>query len=219
VPARDDSTPGAPAPAKARTLIDTESLELRDPEGEIIRRRQTHEVSALSGQTNPADGADVKRGLKDPNHQNPKRLLANSAARLNYTPEERETAGLELLRRVLAADETTLTDVRHQPNVGADAVDDHGRYYELKVHAGPVPDSVKLEDSQIERALTTSEFYLVVVGNVEDGNADPEVRIIHDPLHQLTPQPRGSVHVSGIHTADAARWTFTRSGATPDPSG
>jgi hypothetical protein len=120
---------------------------------------------------------------------------------------------------VLAADETTLTDVRHQPNVGADAVDDHGRYYELKVHAGPVPDSVKLEDSQIERALTTSEFYLVVVGNVEDGNADPEVRIIHDPLHQLTPQPRGSVHVSGIHTADAARWTFTRSGATPDPSG
>jgi hypothetical protein len=43
----------------------------------------------------------------------------------------------------LAGEECTLTDVRHRPNVGADAVDDRERYYELKVHQGAIPDTVK----------------------------------------------------------------------------
>ena len=74
-----------------------------------------------------------------------------------------------------------------------------------------VPDTVKLEDSQIERALTTDDFYLVLVGNVEDGQGAPEVRIIHDPLHHLHPQPQGSVHLSGILSAEVARsWKFSR---------
>ena len=98
---------------------------------------------------------------------------------------------------VLAGADCTLTDVRHQPNVGADAVDDRGRYYELKVHQGAIPDTVKLEDSQIQRAMAApDDFFLVIVGNVEDGNGNPEVRIIHDPLHHLTVQPQGAVHLT-----------------------
>ena len=148
--------------------------------------------------------------MKDPRPDNPKQPASGGGrGPLNYTAQERESAGLELLRQVLANDDTTLTDVRHQPNVGADAVDNHGRFYELKVHAGPIPDTVKLEDSQIQRAMTTEDFYLVLVGNVEDGLGNPEVRIIHDPLHHLTVQPQGAVHLTGVLSAEVARsWTF-----------
>ena len=40
------------------------------------------------------------------------------------------------------------------------------RYYELKVSAGPEPDVVTLTDSEVQRALTTPDFFLVVVANV-----------------------------------------------------
>jgi hypothetical protein len=148
--------------------------------------------------------------LKDPKRDHPKQPGSGGGrGPLNYTAQERESAGLELLRQVLAGDDTTLTDVRHQPNVGADAVDDRGRYYELKVHAGAIPDTVRLEDSQIQRAMTTEAFYLVLVGNAEDGQGNPEVRIIHDPLHHLQVQPQGAVHLTGVLSAEVARsWTF-----------
>jgi hypothetical protein len=117
---------------------------------------------------------------------------------------------MDLLRMVLAGENCTLTDVRHEPNVGADAVDDDGRYYELKVHQGAIPDTVKLEDSQIQRAMTApDDFFLVLIGNVEDGQGNPEVRIIHDPLHHLRVQPQGAVHLTGVLSAELARsWTF-----------
>jgi hypothetical protein len=143
--------------------------------------------------------------LKAPNRDKPKQPGGGGRGPLNYTAQEREDAGLELLRMVLAGDDCTLTDVRHQPNVGADAVDDRGRYYELKVHQGAIPDTVKLEDSQIQRAMAApDDFFLVVVGNVEDGQGNPEVRIIHDPLHHLTVHPQGAVHLTGILNAVVA---------------
>lgn len=210
-----ESKPGAstaqPAPKKARTLVDLEDLVLFNAEGEIVTGAERGNGATPGKGRGTGSNSRSKGKLRGPDLGNPKKPGGAGHGHLNYTAEERETAGLELLRRVLGEDGTTLTDVRHQPNVGADAVDDKGRYYELKVHAGAIPDTVRLENSQVERALTTDNFYLVLVGNVETGQGDPEVRIIHDPLHHLTPAPQGAVNLTGVLGATVARsWTFSR---------
>lgn len=197
-----------PAAVRARTLVEVAALELNAPEGAIIAGP---EPSTPGGSNVDGGGPSRKGKLRDPDRGNPKRPSGAGRGPLNYTAEERETAGLDLLRRALEGDGTILTDVRHQPNVGADAVDDKGRFYELKVSIGAMPDIVRLEDSQIQRALTTDDFYLVVVSNVEAGQGDPEILIIHDPLQHLTPEPQGAVHLSGVLSAAVARsWTFVQ---------
>lgn len=204
------------APQRARTLVDPLALAVRRPSGDLIVATPSSE-EASDGTTHSSNANSGRARLKDPKLDQPKKPSMRPKGQLNYTPEERETAGLELLRLVLASDDNSLTDVRHQPNVGADAIDDHGRFYELKVHAGAIPDTVRLEDSQIQRAMTTPDFYLVLVGNVEDGQGDPEVRIIHDPLHHLQVQPQGAVHLTGVLSAEVARsWTFERAGDEDD---
>lgn len=206
-----------PPPQKARTLVDPAALILQDIAGELIAGtpRGDGDTGSSGGSGTAGPG---KPKLKAPNRDRPKQPGGGGRGPLNYTAQEREDAGLELLRMVLAGDDCTLTDVRHQPNVGADAVDDRGRYYELKVHQGAIPDTVKLEDSQIQRAMAApDDFFLVVVGNVEDGQGNPEVRIIHDPLHHLTVQPQGAVHLTGILNAEVAKsWTFEHAEASAD---
>lgn len=207
--ASQDAPGGRPALPKARTLIDPEALVLRDFNGELIADTSRGEgiAGSITGSGTPRNSTSR---LVDPKRDHPKQPSNGNRGRLNYTAQEREDAGMELLRMVLAGDGCTLTDVRHQPNVGADAVDEHGRFYELKVHQGPIPDSVKIEDSQVQRAMESpDEFFLVVIGNVEEGQGNPEVRIIHDPLHHLEVQPQGAVHLTGVRKAGMARsWTF-----------
>jgi hypothetical protein len=207
-PGTSQDGPGTQQPAqRARTLVDPGSLTLQESAGELILGTPQGEGTSSSSGPTDTDGAE-KAKLKEPRPDHPKQPSGGKGP-LNYTPQERESAGMDLLRHVLASDDITLTDVRHQPNVGADAVDDQGRYYELKVHAGAIPDTVRIEDSQIQRAMTTPDFYLVLVGNVEEGQGNPEVRIIHDPLHHLQVQPQGAVHLTGVLSAEVARsWTF-----------
>ena len=192
----------------ARTLVDTEALVLQTDGMLIVGKPRSDEPPSSSGSTGSSSTGEPK--LKEPRYDQPKKPSTGGRGPLNYTPEERESAGLDLLRMVLAGDDCSLTDVRHQPKVGADAVDDRGRYYELKVHQGAIPDTVKLENSEIERAMAaTDDFFLVLVGNVEEGQGNPEVRIIHDPLHHLKVQPQGAVHLTGVLSAEVARsWTF-----------
>lgn len=201
------STPHQP-PQRARTLVDTEGLVPKTAGELIVGQPRGAEATNAAGPTGSSSSGKAK--LKDPKGDRPKQPSLGGRGPLNFTPQERESVGMDLLRMVLAGDDCTLTDVRHEPNVGADAVDDHGRYYELKVHQGAIPDTVKLEDSQIQRAMTApDDFFLVLVGNVEDGQGNPEVRIIHDPLHHLRVQPQGAVHLTGILSAGVARsWTF-----------
>lgn len=202
----------SPPPQKARTLVDPATLALQDAAGQLISG-----AGGGDGGTDSSGGTDARGSgrsrLKDPKRDLPRAPSGGGKGPLNYTAQEREDAGLELLRLVLAGDDCELTDVRHQPNAGADAVDDHDRYYELKVHLGPIPDTVKLEDSQIQRAMAApDDFFLVLVGNVEEGQGNPEVRIIHDPLHHLVVQPQGAVHLTGVLSAQVARsWTFESS--------
>jgi hypothetical protein len=109
---------------------------------------------------------------------------------------------MALARLVLAGDEDEIADLRSQHGVGADAVDTLDRFFELKVHLGDEPDIIRLEESEIRRALSTPDFFLVVVSNVEGADARPKVRIIVDPVHQLTMTQSSSVSFTGVRSTE-----------------
>ena len=120
------------------------------------------------------------------------------------------------MRRVLGGDEKDIVDIRHQHGVGADAVDELRNFYELKVHSGRIPDDISLTRAEYLRAQETDDFFLVLVGNVEQGNADPEILIITDPLSQMPMKPSGSVRLGGVRKANALRYTFRRADEEDD---
>ena len=109
---------------------------------------------------------------------------------------------MDLARMVLARDEDEIVDLRAQHRVGADAVDSLDRFFELKVHLGDEPDVIRLEESEIRRALSTPDFFLVVVSNIEGADARPKVRIIVDPVHQLSMAQSSSVSFTGVRSAE-----------------
>ena len=109
---------------------------------------------------------------------------------------------MALARLVLAGDEEEIADLRAQHGVGADAVDSMDNFFELKVHLGDEPDVIRLEESEIRRALSTPNFFLVVVSNVEGADAHPKVRIIVDPVHQLTMTQTSSVSFTGVRSTE-----------------
>jgi hypothetical protein len=191
-------TRAAPTPARApaaRTLVDVDSLVELEPDGEKITDGGSTKKPPHNGKRKPK--------LRDPDAGNQPKPSGGGRGPTNYGPGEKEETGLRVLRKALGKDETTLHDVRHQPDVGADAVDDEGRFFELKVHGTQMQDVVKMEGSQIERALSTDKYYLVVIGNVENTGQPTEVRLIHDPLHQLKKETQSSVHLSGVLSAQA----------------
>jgi hypothetical protein len=122
----------------------------------------------------------------------------------SWHDEDRETLGLELLARELhKAWGVELTDVRKQPNVGADAVDDDGRYYELKAHLGAVPDEINLTPSEFERARQQRDrYFLCLVGGLEEG-FDAIVKVVPDPLARLPWHPDDDIVISGISSVAA----------------
>jgi hypothetical protein len=81
-------------------------------------------------------------------------------------------------------------------------VDTLDRFYELKVHLGDEPDTIRLEESQIRRALSTPNFFLVVVSDIEGADARPKVRIIVYPVHQLTMTHSSSVSYTGVRSTE-----------------
>jgi hypothetical protein len=92
--------------------------------------------------------------------------------------------------------------------VGADAVDALERFYELKAYAGMEPDHILLQESQIRRAMSTPNFFLVVVSELEGENASPKVRIIIDPLSQLSISESSSVTYIGVRSSQTVVYTF-----------
>lgn len=48
----------------------------------------------------------------------------------------------------------------------------------------------------------------MLVGNVEQGTDKPEVRILTDPLTQLSVEPTGPIHLSGVYNAQALVYSF-----------
>jgi len=92
-----------------------------------------------------------------------------------------------------------LTDVRKQKNVGADAVNQHGRYYELK-RTWAVAGLGGSRTQRILRARDEEErFVLAVVAGLEEG-FNTEVRLVANPLRRLQWEPVVDMEVSGLLT-------------------
>lgn len=109
---------------------------------------------------------------------------------------------------VLASDATEIRDLRAQHGVGADAIDSLSRFFELKVYAGDEPDRITLQESQIRRAMATPDFFLVVVSGVEGGRTKPRVRVIVEPLHQLSMTETSSVSFTGVRGSQSLVYDF-----------
>ncbi|MFI1889410.1 hypothetical protein [Streptomyces jumonjinensis] len=89
-----------------------------------------------------------------------------------FSTAEQEAVALDLVRAALARDDQELRDLRAQRGVGADAVDELSRFYEVKSFLGREPDSVSLTPHEYERAATQENFFLVVVSGLEDGESE-----------------------------------------------
>jgi hypothetical protein len=182
-PARGPQQPPPPSP-KPRVLVDPSTLNL---------------ISLGSGRP-PKRAGSGSPSLPPPNRN--AALPRNRTAAPGFTALDKETVGLELARLVLGADAGEIADLRAQHGVGADAVDSLDRFFELKVHLGDEPDTIHLEQSQILRALSTPDYFLIVVSQVEGAHARPKVRIIIDPVHQLTMTHTSSVTYAGVRSAE-----------------
>ena len=128
-----------------------------------------------------------------------------------YSDLDRENVGLELARKVLSSDRDDIVDLRMQCGVGADAMDQMNRFYELKVSAGEEPNSIALTNAELQRAKSTPNFFLVVVSRVEGTDARPIVKIIPQPLDQLEHSISGTMVLSGVREARSLTYDFAPS--------
>jgi hypothetical protein len=125
-----------------------------------------------------------------------------------YTTADQEKVALDLVRHALAGDQEWLRDLRAQHGLGADAVDGLERFYELKAYGGAEPDAVQLTPAEFRRATESDDFFLVVVSCLEAGTGPVSVRIVPQPLQQLTWRTSGNVTVSGVRGAQSLVYRF-----------
>jgi hypothetical protein len=189
--AQASAQPPKPPQRQPRVLVDPATLVVLNPEG----RR-----GAKAASTATSRGGGRSKGLLRPPDRRGSAPRGGMSAP-TFTPLDKESVGMALVRTVLAGDEEEIADLRAQHGVGADAIDKLDRFFELKVHLGDEPDVIHLEESEVRRALSTPDFFLVVVSGVEGANARPRVRIIVDPVHQLTMQASSTVIFTGVRGA------------------
>ena len=199
-PAVNESEDGGAAESlrSTRVLVDPQMLRLVDPEGRI-------EVGSGStqGKTNR------NRQLAEPNLRS--KAPQNRLPIRGYSDLNKEDVGMELAKELLGSDRADIVDIRTQRGVGADAVDMVGElrsFFELKVSARDESDTVTLTNSEVKRALSTKDFFLVIVSNVEGVDARPKVRVVVDPLNQLNKTDRGSITLSGVRKSKSIVYEF-----------
>ena len=136
-----------------------------------------------------------------------------------YTDVERETLAVDVLRQVLETDKRALRDLRRVANLGADVVDNLGKYFEIKASAGDMPDVVSLQYSQIARSLEQKpgDWFLVVIAGLENGY-ETKIRFIADPLRHLSWADTGSMQFAGVRAAKAIEIALPERAADPDGS-
>lgn len=90
-------------------------------------------------------------------------------------------------------------DFRAIRRLGADVVDDVGRFFEIKASYGPGADSISLTAHEAKRAQVAKpgEFFLAIVTGLEKGY-QTQVRIIPDPLEVLDWGEDGSLTLTGL---------------------
>lgn len=210
-PADPDAAPNPPAPRKPRVLVDIDSLVVTTSEGEIVNESKTPVNKPRPGNKRETDAGDGKKPNQPVAPTEPdltKPPPKPSTTYRAYSDEEKERLGLKAASRVLAGDSEALKDIRNQRNVGADATDELGRFYELKVFGTDEGDTITLQPSQIARAMANPDFFLVIVSNLEGEHARPKVRVIVDPLRQLSMTKESKVKFSGLQEARSLVFTL-----------
>lgn len=181
--------------ARPRQLVDPSTLIVVDPQGRLGSPANVTPIQTSQPRLGPAPAA----GLPAPNLDGAP--LRTRTAAPGFTQAEVESRGLELVRKVFERDDERIIDLRAQHGVGADAVDSLSRFYELKVYRGEEPDQIRLQHSEISRAMSTRDFFLVIVSRLEGPMARPQVRVIIDPLSQLTMLEHSSVTFAGVRSS------------------
>ena len=202
------SNQSSPQAASSRDLVDPNGYRLIDARGRATGATNNAGSRSINTGLKEAHGAATPKALPDP-HLTGTPPHEYSGPR-TYTEITKETIGLAFVRKVFASDEQEIRDLRAQYGVGADAVDSLERYYELKVSAGEEPDSITLEDSQIRRAMSTPDFFLVIVSDLKGENASPKVRVIIDPLSQLSIAEKSSVTFTGVRSSQSVVYPFEK---------
>ncbi len=185
-------------PLLPRVLVDPQDLELTYPEGRI-------EEGSVGdgGRGGKLEGKKLKEPLRKGKSPN------NRVSYRAYTELDKETVGMDLFKKLFGSDREDITDLRTQRGVGADAIDDLRRFFELKVHAGAEPDQVKLTNAEVRRVLSTDDYFLVVVSDVEGADARPKVRVVLDPFKQLQPQDQGEIVLSSGKSSTITIYDFS----------
>ena len=179
--------------AEPRVLVDPGSLKVIDPNGRVVGS------STRRGPQRRGGGS-----LVEPRETS--RAPRNRVQTRSYSDLDRENVGLELARMVLSSERDDIVDLRAQCGVGADAMDQLKRFYELKVSAGEEPNSISLTNAELQRAKSSQHFFLVVVSRVEGADAKPTVRIIPRPLDQLEQSVNGTMVLSGVREAKSVTY-------------
>ncbi|MGW0702261.1 sacsin N-terminal ATP-binding-like domain-containing protein [Streptomyces sp. NPDC002867] len=192
----------APAPTaiEKRRLVDpTELRPVLTAPAETSRKQQSRSGAATPGPSRPV----LSRPSPSP------AVPRQRSGVKSFTPLEQEAVALDLVRAALARDSEELRDLRAQRGVGADAVDELSRFYEVKSFLGAEEDSLSLTPHEYERAASQQDFFLVVVSGLQRGtDTPPTVRIILDPLRQLTARPSGTVTLAGVRECRSLTISF-----------
>jgi hypothetical protein len=210
VPGTTPPRPGegsAQAPMAMRNLKRIEDLVI----GEVT-------VHAGTGARGGPVAQRKRGGLADPpppGREGEQHHGAGGALPRAYTDPEREAFAVAVLRRVLETDKRTLRDLTRVANLGADVVDNLGKYFEIKAAAGEMPDVISLQYSEIERSLERppGHWFLAVVAGLEEGY-ETRVRFIADPLKHLAWADKGAVTFSGVRSAKAIEIALPSSSST-----
>ena len=155
-------------PEKQRDAVRTQRRLKEFDQAVIAEVSITTATGAGDTSTNGSSNQKRHQVLVDP----PAHSAAGASAKgpiRHWTEEEKERLGFEILAAALKSiDGVQLSDFRALRRIGADSLDNLRRYFELKVHVGALPDEVRLEPSEMERAATArDDYFLAVVGGLE----------------------------------------------------
>lgn len=124
---------------------------------------------------------------------------------------EREQLAYDAVRAALRLAEGQIADLRKEVGVGADAIDEMRRFYEIKMaSAAEIPNEITLTPAEVERARMDPDFFLAVVAGLEEGAGELRVRFIFDPLSRLPFKLRGDLTLSGIRDSEALEYVFRK---------
>ena len=142
---------------------------------------------------------------KEPSPDSKTPVSGTRAGNRSYTPTDREDNALAIAEAWLADNEhLDLEDIRHQVNVGADAVDrTKDIWVEIKAFGRERGDTVRLETSEAERAKEKGDrYWLVLVWNLEKPRT-PRLQIVQNPRARLDAFLGRGIKLVGLNNLDS----------------